>query len=270
MKSIELNQIADVGKGFQAQAAQIFGTKELHQTVPRSNSYDQIIVSLSGVVAPKQLPRTRLIPVAANLPRLNQATGKVFGVKIGKSLHPAVITDRTTRNALHITYLADERDRLDPFNMQLTDLQKGLLKKIAVLQSPRVGAHTADGQGVGGEFGHQQLGIASALRPSLLQGQHAVHNWAQSSQGIAGAVTNPDIATIYDVTLPSGTRQVREVSATLTEGTLIDHPSFHEVDTFNLHATPQEFAAGLGVIAVSSQLGIAEVNSRIMENLQRL
>lgn len=270
MKTIEIDRIADTGRDFQQNAVRVFGAGKENTRITRANGYDTIITPLSGVATTERMPKARIIPIAENRAKLASAKGKVFGVQVGKSLHPAVVTDRSTEQGLHVTYLADVRDSLNPANPTLTDFQKALLKKIGALQNPHIGTHAADGQGVGGEFGHQQLGIAGVLKPSLLHGAHAVHDWADSTQGIAGAVTSPSVATIYDVALPEGNRAVREVSAVLTSGVLIDHPAFHEVEQFDLNSTPQEFAAGLGVVAVGSQLGISQVNARIMENLQRL
>lgn len=270
MKNIEIDQIADTGRDFQQKVLSVFGASKVSERIVAANGYDRIIMDFSGVATTERMPGARIIPVGQNRSRLASAVGKVFGVQVGKSLHPAVVTDRSTERGLHVTYLADARDSLNPAKPTLTDFQKALLRKIAALQSSRVGTHAADGQGVGGEFGHQQLGIAGVLKPSLLQGAHAVHGWADSSQGVAGAVTSPNVATIYDVALLEGNRAVREVSAVLASGVLIDHPAFHEVEDFSLDSTPQEFAAGLGVIAVGSQLGIGQVNDRLMENLQRL
>ncbi len=270
MKTIELNQIADTGKAFQAKAAAEFGANETAPSIIIATKQELFVAGLTGVGASERMPGSRIIPIAQNLARLSANPGRVFGVMRDKSLFPAVVTNRSTSDKLHLTYLAGVEDVLDPANPALTDTQKALLIKTKALQDPRLGTHAADGNGVGGEFGHQQLGMIGVLNPKLLSGAHPVHGWTESGGGIAGAVTNPTNGSLYDVTLRDGVREIREPSVILTEGVLIDHKAFHEVDTFELGATPQEFAAGLGVIALGSRLGSSNVEARAMEALKHL
>lgn len=269
MKSIELDRIGDTGRAFQADLAQRFGPSQTAPETLKINDYDKLIANLRGVVIDPRLPGSRLIPVAQNLNRLKEAEGKVFAVQVGTSLRPAVITDRSTTEQIHLTYLAGENDMLNPVDLELTDFQRSLLQKVSRLQRSSVGTAASHGQSTATEFGHGPLGIAAVLNPRLLDGEHLVHAWTASDRGIGGYVTDPEVATIYDVKLRDGDRTVREASTTLSSGVLIDHPAFHEVRQAG-DITTEDFAAGLGIVAVSSQLGTGNVQARILESLELL
>lgn len=269
MKNISIAQINEVGSAVAERASREFGAQAPGGTdrlvVPRGLD----ISKMNGVRTDPRLQGSYLIPVGTNVAALAQSK-VAYGLKVGGAIRPAVVTSRSQGEYLHVTYLDGPADILNPYEPTLTDFQASLCKKILNLQDPSVGRDHADGVGVGSEFGHQQLGLAGVRKPNLLQGFHAVHDWAASDTGIADMVTSEELA-VYDVHLASGAvRQVRERSMWLNGGVLVYNETMALTDRKLSVLEPQEFALGLGVVALASQLEVGSASDMLMNTLRQL
>ncbi len=274
MKSIELDRVADVGRKVVDRISQSLGGTLVVPDAARlvtPSRRERFLNSLQNVRVQPQLSGVRVIPVGQNMGRFRAGIGEVFAIPAAGKLYPGVITDKTSQDKLVITYLAAHHDELDPRALELNKLQRQLLTKAALLQTEGVGTHAADTGAPGREIGHTILGLSAVLKPNLLRGQHAVHEWAASTAGVAEHVTSPTTVAVYDIALRDGLREVREKTIALGAGSfLIDHPAFDTTEPEQIEAS--RFAVGLGLVALNSHSegSLQSMTNRIVGVLEQL
>lgn len=261
MKTIETNRITDTAQAISEAAQRQLGG---HIYTPQ-HEIQRAAVAYDDMVPYPANPNVLVVPTAMNMQTLAANPGSVFGYVSGDKVRPAVVTARSTPDALDITYLAPQPnvlgteadfDQINPINPEVNPIWAMLLKQASVVQDRRVGADHDPNKSMGLEVGHAVFATAALKRPDILEAGHAVHGWTISSTGIAGAVTDRSIG-LYDFNLNSGNRQVVEHTATISSGDiayLLQIPELDQAMNKLAKVSASELTVGLGLVAVQTQI----------------
>lgn len=279
MKTIETNRITDTAHAIGEAAQRQLGG----QIYTQQREIQSAIVAYDGMVPYPANPNVLVVPTATNMHKLAGNPGSVFGFISGGKVRPAVITPRSTAEALDVAYLAPplsmqgteaDFDQINPKNPAVNPMWAMLLKQASAVQDRRVGASHDPNKSMGLEVGHSVFATAALKQPSILAAGHAVHGWTESNLGIAGAVTDPSIG-LYDFNLYGGNRQVVEHTATIHSGDtayLLQIPELDQAMNELAEVSAPELTVGLGLVAVQTQIEASprQLQDRLLGTMAQL
>lgn len=279
MKTIETNRITDTAQAIGEAAQRQLGG----QIYTPQQEIRRAVITYNGMIPYPANPSILVVPTAMNMRQLARNPGNVFGFISDGKVRPAVITPRSTPEALDITYLAPplnvqgteaDFDQINPRSPTVNPMWAMLLKQASGVQDRRVGASHDPNKSMGLEVGHSVLAMTGLKRPDILRSGHAVHDWTESNAGIAGTVTDPSIG-LYDFNLYGGNRRVVEHTATINSvdaAYLLQIPELDQAMDSLARVSASELTVGLGLVALQTQIGASprQLQDRLLETMAQL
>ena len=208
MSTIEINRAADDALTFNDVMEQEFGAGLSLRPSTLLTEHDTVATELRGTFVkqntfdrkPGQSGQTAdyvAIPAALNLTALKPGLG--YGLLTANGVAPAIISPRSTPQALHVLYLRGETippQDVGRLGYEPSQLQCSILQGVNPFQDRSVGGEAADTQAsTASEGGHSMLGLKSltdaGTKAAVLSGQHIVHSLAETPKGIMPAFVQP-------------------------------------------------------------------------------